>query len=132
MRVDAPDLAETARAAVPSLYRPHPRYRPAVTCVAGARLLPTLTVNRLNQDASGTLSPPVSRTALRWARGDRKTSDCRDFGRRCQRSALGKPRTSRAGASMTPSLISDLTRSPYAAVLPYVKEMLRQELDKPH
>ena len=41
MRVDAPDLAEAAHAAVPSLYRPYPRYRSAVTGVGGARLLPT-------------------------------------------------------------------------------------------
>ena len=95
MRVDAPDLARAAGAAVPSLYRPHPRYQSAVTGVAGAGVLPTVTVNRLNQDASGTLSPPASRTDLRWPRGDGKTSDCGDFGQSGQRSALGKPRTLR-------------------------------------
>ena len=98
MRVDALDLVEAARAAVPSLYRPHPRYRPAVTGVAGARLLLTLTVNCLNQAASETLLPPASRTGLTWARGGRKTCDCRNFGQRYQRSALGKPRTSRTDA----------------------------------
>ena len=70
MRVDALDLVEAARAAVPSLYRPHPRYRPAVTGVAGARLLLTLTVNCLNQAASETLLPPASRNwtdmGTRW------------------------------------------------------------------
>ena len=95
MRVDATDLAGVAGAAVPSLYRPHPRHRPAVTGVAGAGVLQTVTVNRLNQDASGTLSPPASRAELRWPRGDGKTSDWGDFGQSGQRSALGKPHTSR-------------------------------------
>ena len=79
MRVDAPDLASAAGAATPSHYRPHPRYRSAATVVAGAGLLPTVTVNHLNQDASGTLSPPGSRTGLRWLRGGGKTSDCGGF-----------------------------------------------------
>ena len=99
MRVDAPDLANAAGAATPSHYRPHPRYRSAATVVAGAGLLPTVTVNHLNQDASGTLSPPGSRTGLRWLRGGGKTSDCGGFGQCRHRSALGKPRTSRVGAS---------------------------------
>ena len=96
MRVDAPDLANAAGAAVPSHFRPHPRYWSVATGVAGAGLLPTVTVNHLNQDASGTLSPPASRTGLRWPRGGGKTSDCGDFRQCRQRSALGKPRTSRA------------------------------------
>ena len=100
MRVDAPDLAEAARAAVPSIYRPHPRYRPAATGVTGAHLLATVIVNRLNQDASGTLSPLASRTGLRWARCGRKPCDFRDFGQRRQRLALGKPRISRLQCSM--------------------------------
>ncbi len=75
MRVDVTDLARAAGAAVPSLYRPHPRHRSAVTGVAGAGVLTTVTVNRLNQDASGTLSPPASRAELTWLRGDGKTSD---------------------------------------------------------
>ena len=98
MRVDATDLAKAAGAAVPSLYRPHPRYRSAATGVAGAGLLPTVTVNHLNHVASGTLSPPASRAELRWPRGDGKTSDCGHFGQSGQRSALGKPRTSRIHA----------------------------------
>ena len=98
MRVDAPDLANAAGAAVPSHYRPHPRYWSVATGVAGAGLLPTVTVNHLNQDASGTLSPPASRTGLRWPRGGGKTSDCGDFRQCRQRSALGKPRTSRIDA----------------------------------
>ena len=101
MRVDVHDLANAAGAAVLSHYRPHPRYRSAVTGVAGAGLLPTVTVNRLNQDGSGTLSPPASRTGLRWLRGGGKTSDCGDFGQCRQRPALGKPRTSQADASET-------------------------------
>ena len=105
MRVDAPDLAKAAGAAVPSHYRPHPRYRSAATGVAGAGLLPTFTVNHLNQDASGTLSPPASRTALRWPRGSGKTSDCGDFGQCRQRSALGKPRTSRLRIDEFPDLV---------------------------
>ncbi len=80
----------------PSLYRPHPRHRSAVRGVVGAGVLPTVTVNLLNPDASGTLSPPASRAGLRWLRGDGKTSDWGDFGQSGQRSALGKPRTSRA------------------------------------
>ena len=97
MRVDAPDLANSASDAVPSHYRPYTRYGSAITGVADAGLLPTVTVKHLNQDASGTLSPPASRAGLRWARGGGKTSDCGDLGQCGQRSPLGKPRTSRGG-----------------------------------
>ena len=99
MQVDARDPADAAAAAVYSRYPPHPRYRSAATGNAGARVLPKVTVNRLNQDASGTLSPPASPTGLRWARGGRRASDCRDFGRSRQRSALAKPRTSQVYVS---------------------------------
>ena len=95
MRVDAPELDDAAGAAIPSLFRPHLRIRSAAIGAAGAGLLPTVTVNRLNQDVSGTLSPPASGTDLRWPRGHGKTSDCGDFCQSGQRSALGNPRTSR-------------------------------------
>jgi len=68
MRVDAPSLAEAARTAVPSLYRPHPRYRLAVTAVADARLLPTLTVNRLNQNASTSGIANWTEMGTKWQR----------------------------------------------------------------
>ena len=105
MRVDATDLARATGAAVPSLYRPHPRHRSAVTGVAGAGVLQTVTVNRLNEDASGTLSPPASLAELRWPRGDGKTSDWEDSGQSGQRSALGNPRTSRTGAVTASGLL---------------------------
>ena len=108
MRVDAPELDDAAGAAVPSLFRPHRRIRSAAIGVAGAGLLPTVTVNRLNQDASGTLSPPASGTDLRWPRGDGKTSDCGDFCQPGQRSALGKPRTSREATPRLPHFWASL------------------------
>ena len=95
MRADAPNLAEAAAAAIFSCNQPHPRQRPAVTGISGTRLLPALTVDRSNQDASETLSRPASPNRLRRARGGRKTSECRGLGPRSPRSALRKRCTSR-------------------------------------
>ena len=64
MRVDAPAPGTVASALLPPLYRPHPRSRSGVSD-AGPR--PTVTDNRLNQDASRTLAAPSSRTGKGWA-----------------------------------------------------------------
>ena len=98
MRVDAPEPVNAVGVTVPSLYRPHPRYRSAVTGIPGAVRLPTVTVNRLNQYASGTLSPPGSHTPFGWPLGRPKTSISGVFDHCGQRTAMGKPRTSRTAA----------------------------------
>ena len=87
MPVDAPGLANLARAAVPPLYQPHLRYRSAV-----AGPIPTVTVNHLSQDASGPLSPPGSRPGLGWTQGHLKPSGSENLLRYRQRLALGRPR----------------------------------------
>ena len=88
MRVDAPEPANAASAAVPSLYGLHPRCRTVVTGVAGVGPLPRVTVNHLNQGASGTLSHPRSRTAPGWVRGRKESSDPGNLVQCCERSVL--------------------------------------------
>ena len=68
MGVETHGPANATSATVSSLERPHPRYPSATSRDVAAGLSPTVTVNRSNQHASGTLSAPESRTHPGWPR----------------------------------------------------------------
>ena len=77
--------------------RPCPGWRATVTGAGGS---PTVTVNRLNSYATGTVWPTASRVRQEWLRSDPKTSGTGILGAFRPRSALGRPSTSRLQCSI--------------------------------